>query len=199
MVGITLSPEQVRGAPPDVRRWLEQQISGSLGLFAAPQPAETHSRHLVGCQVEQARAIFSLIQRLLPVLGVFFELARDPVVVTPQGVRVLHLDDMMRHCRLQAPEQVVGCLETINEAFRRVSGDSEALITGVDGAGHCLVADVTARSIRVIWQDIIEAHDRSGSEPAQPNAVPVAAAGGFQAPYAIAVPATDVKTTLNNA
>lgn len=32
MVGITLSPEQIREAPPDVRRWVEQQITGAPGI-----------------------------------------------------------------------------------------------------------------------------------------------------------------------
>ena len=32
MVGITLTPEQVRTAPPDVRRWLEQELAKTFGL-----------------------------------------------------------------------------------------------------------------------------------------------------------------------
>jgi hypothetical protein len=32
MVGITLSPEQIRAAPPEVRRWLEHELAVSLGL-----------------------------------------------------------------------------------------------------------------------------------------------------------------------
>jgi hypothetical protein len=32
MVGITLSPEQIQQAPAEVRRWIEQQVAGALGL-----------------------------------------------------------------------------------------------------------------------------------------------------------------------
>ena len=32
MIGITLSSEQVRTAPPEVRIWIEHQVAISLGL-----------------------------------------------------------------------------------------------------------------------------------------------------------------------
>jgi hypothetical protein len=35
MIGITLSPEQIGQAPPEVRRWLEQQIVGVLNASRA--------------------------------------------------------------------------------------------------------------------------------------------------------------------
>ena len=44
MVGITLTPEQIRSAPLDVRRWIERELAASLGLrpgevsAAQPQP-----------------------------------------------------------------------------------------------------------------------------------------------------------------
>ena len=45
MVGITLSPEQIQQAPPEVRRWIEQQIASALGL-SAPRPSSKH-RHAI--------------------------------------------------------------------------------------------------------------------------------------------------------
>lgn len=32
MVGITLTPEQIKGAPVEVRRWMEREVAASLGL-----------------------------------------------------------------------------------------------------------------------------------------------------------------------
>ncbi|HQT75739.1 MAG: hypothetical protein B7Z80_00860 [Rhodospirillales bacterium 20-64-7] len=192
MVGITLSPEQVRGAPPEVRRWLELQIAESLGLQRSAPAVEGVTRHLVGCDVAEARAVLSQIRNVLPVVSVFFELARDPAVMSPQGLRILHVEDMMRHSRLQTTGDVVACLEAINQALRRVSGDLEAAMTALDNAGHCLVPDVTARSILAVWQEIVSAHDatRNQSVPLEPAAGMTSQA--FESPYAISVPPSAV-------
>ncbi len=154
MVGITLSPEQIHQAPPEVRRWLEQQIASALGLHRAEPALQAPARHLIGCNVEEARAILSLIQGLLPVVSVFFELGREPVAASTQGLRALRLDEMLRHVHLQAPEQIVACLEAIDEALQRVRREPAAALTALDGSGHCLVADATARSILALWREI---------------------------------------------
>ncbi len=159
MVGITLSAEQIAQAPPEVRRWLEHQIAPLLGLFRPAPSVQPPERHLVGCDVENARAILSLIHGLLPVVSVFFELGRDPITASGQALRALRLDEMARHARLQAPEQVVACLRAIDEALQRVSGDPEATLTALDESGHCLVADATARAILALWQEIVAARD----------------------------------------
>ncbi len=122
MVGITLSPEQIQQAPPEVRRWIEQQIASALGLTRPAPSVEAPARHLVGCDLDQARAVLSLIHGMLPVVTVFFELAQEPIGVTNQGLHVLRLDEMQRHCRLQAPNQVIACLGAIDEALQRASG-----------------------------------------------------------------------------
>ncbi len=36
MIGITLSSEQIRTAPAEVRRWIEREVMTSLGLQTAP-------------------------------------------------------------------------------------------------------------------------------------------------------------------
>lgn len=192
MVGITLSPEQLRGAPPEVRRWLEQQIANSLGLqYPQPHAAEPPSRHLVGCQAEEVKAILSLIQPLLPVVTVFFELAREPFAMSPQGLRVLQVNDIMRHCRLQNVNQVLACLETINGSLQRVSGDPEAALTAVDRTGHCLVADVTARSILGVWEEMTGGQPAAAGRPVQADTPPEPAQPAFQSPYpAAAMPAS---------
>ena len=165
MVGITLSPEQINQAPPDVRRWLEQQVASALGLYR-PEPAmRPPERHLIGCNLETARAILAAIQGVLPLVSVFFELGRDPVATSPQGLRALPLEDMAHHARLHSAEQVVACLQAINEALQRLSGSTDAVLTAMDGEGHCLVADVTARSILALWQEIVAARNLT-PEPA---------------------------------
>jgi hypothetical protein len=86
MVGITLSPEQIQQAPPEVRRWIEQQVAGALGLSRPAPVVEPLSMQLVGCDLDQMRAVLSVINGTLPVAGVFFELAHEPVGVTRQGL-----------------------------------------------------------------------------------------------------------------
>ncbi len=192
MVGITLSPDEIQQAPPEVRRWIEQQIAASLGL-SRPQPVvQAPARHLIGCNVEQARAILGLITGMLPVAGVFFELAQEPMGITQQGLHVLRLDDIQRHCRLQAPEQVAACLQAIDEALRRVTGTRDVAMTILDGSGHCVVAAETAHSILTLWQEIVMPRD--AVQPVTPvTAVPDGQASpAFQAPYAISVPASAV-------
>ena len=100
MIGITLSPEQISQAPPEARRWLEQQIVGLLNASRAMPAMQPPERHLIGCDPATARGILSLINDILPVVSVFFELAREPAVATAQGLRALRLDEMARHARI---------------------------------------------------------------------------------------------------
>lgn len=184
MVGITLSPEQVRAAPPEVRRWLEQQIAESLGFSRPAASLQPPPKHLIACDAEPLRAILQAFHNVLPVASVFFELAREPAMISPQGLRVLHLDDMTRHCRLQSPAQVVACLDAINRALQSVLRDPEAVLTVVDSNEHVLVPDVTARSIHALWEEAVRPH---AAAPAPPPPVPAANAGQPFQPYAINV------------
>jgi len=188
MVGITLSPEQIRQAPSDVRRWLEQQIASALGLYGAEPTLQAPTRHLVGCNLEEARAILSQIQGILPAVAVFFELGREPVTATTQGLRALWLDDMLRHAHLQAPEQIVACLKAIDEALQRIRGEPAAALTVLDGAGRCLVADTTAQSIATLWGEVVAAHDLARTEATPVPQATRRAPEAFQSPYAITVP-----------
>ena len=198
MVGITLSTEQIQQAPPEVRRWIEQQIESALGLSRPAPSVETRGPHLAGCDLEQARAILSLINGVLPVAGVFFDLAQEPVAVTRQGLHVLRLDEMQSHCRLPALSQVVACLHAIDEALRRVCGAPDVALTVLDGSGLCLVADETAQSILALWREIVSSHH---AVYAKAPIVPVHETGalpGFQTPFAMSVPAPAIGAPQRN-
>ena len=62
---------------------------------------------------------------------------------------------MMRHTRLQSLEQVIACLDMINEAVRRVTGDIAATLYAVDERGNCFIATQTQQSILRVWQEAI--------------------------------------------
>jgi len=180
MVGITLSPEQIRNAPPEVRSWLEQELFGSLGM--QPPAAAPSAPHLVACGIEQVAQVLYLIQPMIPVAHVFFELGRAGTGFGAHGLVAFRLADIMRHTRLQSVQHVLSCLDTINEAVRRVRGDANAVFYGLDDRGFCLVPELTQRSISQLWQDILAKRDR----PANPTAPDLR-----EAKSALSMPAVD--------
>ncbi len=154
MVGITLAPEQIRAAPPEVRHWLEQQIGQMLGLPHASEPVAVPPR-LVACTPEQATAILSQIQGMLPVVSVFLELGREPGGMTAEGLRVFRLADIAQHARLPSVELVVESLAVINAALRRTIGDPEATLYALSPQGLCFITDATGRSILAVWHGMV--------------------------------------------
>lgn len=174
MVGITLAPEQIRNAPPEVRQWLEQQIAQMLGLHHPAEPEAVPPR-LVACTPEQAAAVLAQIQPVLPAVSVFLELGREQGAVTPDGLRVFRLADIARNARLPSVEHVLQALSIIDTALRRAVGDPEATLFALDPQGHCFVAEATSRSILAVWNGVL-AHAKVESRPAaQAGAGPNAA------------------------
>jgi hypothetical protein len=164
MVGITLSPAQIRRAPPEVRRWLEQELFGTFGL--QPSTAELHAPQLAALSVDEAAAVLSLVQGMLPVVNVFLELGREGIDVDTGGLAAFRLTDIVQHTRLQTLDQALACLDGISAAARRVRGDAEEAFYGLDRRGHCFISAETQRSIRQMWQQIITARDLDASSTA---------------------------------
>jgi hypothetical protein len=81
MAGITLTADEIKAAPPEVRRWLEQEIVRAFGVPSAPAPAGAPA--LIGCNVEEAREMLALVQGMLPVVSVLFELGREAAKAWP--------------------------------------------------------------------------------------------------------------------
>ncbi|MGX7875512.1 hypothetical protein ACVDG5_024805 [Mesorhizobium sp. ORM6] len=172
MVGITLSREQIRSAPPEVRQWLDQEIAATLGVgpiseaFARPQ-------HLAACSVQEAVAVYASIRSMLPVVNVFFELGREGASIGKDGVEAFRLDDIMRRTRLVDIQQVGTCLELIDGSFRQVRNDDDAVLLVLDPSGYCLVATETQHSILAVWTQAIDRHEAaagngSGMQPDRP-------------------------------
>ena len=92
-----------------MRRWLQQQLAEAFGFDGGGPALHAPQLHLVGCTIQDAQALLSAIQGLLPVVGVFFELGREPTAALANGLRALRLDEMTCHVRLQSPE-TGGCL-----------------------------------------------------------------------------------------
>ena len=169
MIGLTLTPERIRAAPPEVRRWLEQQFAGTLGFDPPAEAARPPPAELVGCSLEEAREILDTIRGLLPAVAVFFELAREPGAGPAPGVRSFRLADLQRRTRLPAPEQVLASLEVINEALRELRADTGAVLAAPDGLGACLVTEATSRNVLRLWREIVAARDLPEAQPSLPE------------------------------
>jgi hypothetical protein len=95
---------------------------------------------------------------------------------------------MTHRARLQSTEQVVACLRAIDAAVQRVSDTPDAVLTILDGSGHCLVADVTAHSILALWQEIVAAQNLPHPERPPVQEVPYNPSMPSQAPYSMSMP-----------
>ena len=173
MVGLTLSAEQIRSAPQEVRHWLEQEIMRTLGLQPGHQLAQqVATPSLAACTLEETRAILSLIQNMLPVVSVFFELGHEANSIPVRAMRAFRLSDIQRGSRLHTPQQVIECLDILAQALQQVKRDTDATFYGLDSQGHCLIAEATMRSILQLWQEIVAQHALQADAPAAPPTEP---------------------------
>lgn len=173
MMGITLSFEEIRRAPPDVRRWLEHEVSTSLGLQVRSADPQQEIARLASCSHGELASMLSLIQGVFPAVNVFFELGRKGASFAQDRFEAYRLADLQHHTRLQSTEQVKSCLNLINESFQQVRGSDTASFYGTDG-GYCFVATETQQNIRRLWFELV-GHGEMTAAAAQPEPVPEAA------------------------
>jgi hypothetical protein len=168
MIGITLTTDQIRNAPPQVRQWIEHEVIGSLGLAAetpaAAQPVQT--AHLVACSPEDAASVLEQIRGMLAAVNVFLEFARPGVAYGQPPVMAFRLIDILHHTKLQNVGQVMACLDLINQALAQARRDPSAKFCGFDNEGHCLIAPATQASIAQLWQHVIANQSAPGGEAA---------------------------------
>ncbi|MGY3450229.1 hypothetical protein [Bradyrhizobium sp. USDA 4353] len=158
MIGITLTADQIRSAPPEVRRWIEHQVLAGLGLGPETPPAPSlpvQGAHLVACTNDDAAKILAQIQGVLPAMNVFFEFGRPGIALGQPPVMIYRLIDILHHTRLQNIGQVMASLEMINKALIETRKDPSARFCGFDHEGHCLIAPETQRAIASVWQAVI--------------------------------------------
>ena len=167
MIGITLSTDQIRSAPKEVRQWIEQEVVASLGL-AAEQPASApiQATHLAALGEEEAASVLAQVRGMLPAANVFFEFARPGVTYGQPPVMSFRLIDILNHTKLQNIGQVMSCLEALDEAVARLRGDAAIRFCGFDNEGHCFIAPETQGAIAALWHDVIAG--QQGTRGAKP-------------------------------
>jgi hypothetical protein len=170
MTSFTFSAEQVKSAPPEVRRWMENEIAKALGL----QPRFEHdsskmqANALAACTIEEAAQIFSLISGNFLVTQVFFELARETnVAQSIPSLHALSLGDMQRHVQLSDGHMLIECLNVINQALQKARNDGAASLFATDDFGHIYIHETTYQNIRRLREQLVLAHSPEGlSQPA---------------------------------
>lgn len=155
MTGITLSSDQVRRAPPEVRRWIEHELAASLGLqVQATDSQGGEPAQLAACSHDELAAVLTLIQGALPVVNVFFELGRQATSYAQDRLQAHRLSDIQHHTQLRTVEQVISCLNLIDQSLHRIRGSTDVSFYGLDG-DYCFVATETQRNIRQLWFELI--------------------------------------------
>ena len=175
MTSFTLSVEQVRSAPPEVRRWIEREVTAALAAVNRSEhdPSQVHAAALAACTPQEASQLFEMIKGNFLLSQVFFELARD--MSNSHGSAPLHplsVADILRHTRLSDGDRLVDCFTAINQAFQTIRNDPEATLFGFDEQGHVFIHQATHRSIRQLWEQLFVAHAPMASAPALPEFTP---------------------------
>ncbi|MGE5271970.1 MAG: hypothetical protein ACM3JG_20110 [Thiohalocapsa sp.] len=182
MTAFTFSAEQIRSAPPEVRRWIANEIAHALAGIAGPQSGMPRPEMLrpeqapqpmalAACTLPQALQVFELIGGDPVAARLFFELGRDSTVPSGMpGLHVLRTADLMRHAGLAGDDALIAGLTAIDRAFRQVTGEAAGNLFGFVDAAHLYVHEMTQASIRRVWEELVQA--RAAAERQQADAAP---------------------------
>jgi hypothetical protein len=179
MISFTFSLEQVKSAPPEVRRWIEREATAALAALNRPEPdlSHPHSAALAACTVQEAAEVYELVKSNFLLSQVFFELARElPGSPSAAPLHALSVADMLRHTRLANGDRLVDCFSAITQAFRTVRNDPEASLFGFDQYGQVWIHQTTHESIRELWGQLIHLQPPIAETSTMATTVPALAA-----------------------
>ncbi len=196
MVGFTFSAEQIEAAPVEVRRWMEAEIvkalaggvsmpSESAGRVVTPSPETVESlrRALASATATEMQETFRRISGNSIIARVFFELARDTGLSAGGApLHVVNIVDVMRSLQFVEAQQVLACLDTINQAFQQVRRDLQASLFALDDAGHIYMHELTYHGVRQMWQQLVLSHPWPASGHMAQAPMPAAPPSGRQEP-----------------
>jgi hypothetical protein len=169
MTSFTFSLEQLKAAPPEVRRWVEHEIGAALGALSRfdHDPSQVHSIALAACTPEEALQMFELIKDNFVLSQVFFELAREtPAGRTAPPLYALNIAELLRLTRLSDGDRLADCFTAINQIFQNVRRDPEAALFGFDQYGHVYIHETTHHSVRRVWEQLFATDQNSANRSA---------------------------------
>ncbi len=195
MTSFTFSVAQVRSAPAGVRQWIENQVAADVLApnRAHSQPSPAHAANLAACTLDEGVRIFEAIRDDVAATRVFLELAREaPVGVNTQPLHALSIGEIMRHTQLN-DSRLGDCFRAINQAFQQIRNNPEAALFGFDQANHVYIHETTHRSIRALWEELIQLRAPAMVQPT----IPVASSPiGVTPPYVAPEMATRASAPL---
>jgi hypothetical protein len=172
MTNFSFSSEQLRSAPPEVRRWAEREMAAGLAQIFGParHPGPVHETTLTACTPEEAAQLFELIKGNFLLSQVFFELGHEtPGMHGGTPLHAVGIGDLLRHTRLGRGERLSDYFAAINQAFRAIRNDQEATLLGFDQQGHVYIHEATCRSIRHLWEQLFAAPQLATGDGALAN------------------------------
>jgi len=175
MISLTFSLDQIKSAPPEVRRWIEREAAAALTALRRPEPdpLHPHAVALSACTVTEAVEVYELIKGNFLLSQVFFELAREmPGNRTGPALYSLSLVDMLRPTRLADGDRLVDCFNAVNQAFQTVRNDPEASLFGFDQYGQVWIHQTTHDNIRELWEQLCHRQPLMTGEPAMATTRP---------------------------
>jgi hypothetical protein len=184
MTSFTFSIDQVRSAPPEVRRWIEREVTAAVAVLNRSEhdPSQLHSAALAACTPQEAAEVYELIKDNFLLSQVFFELAWEgPGNRGAAPLHALGLADMLRHTRLADGDRLVECFTGINRAFQTIRNDPEASLFGFDQYGQVWIHQTAHDSIRELWEELFHRHPAMIGEPEMAATEP--AFTGFTPPH----------------
>ncbi len=165
MVGIVLTAEQVKAAPPSVRQWLEQQLAADLAPapLALPELAspatDIASARIAACNLAEVMQIFEQIRHDGLACRVFLEFGREPSArLHPSPLYALDLGDIARATGILSGKQLGACLYLINSAFQMLRADPAATLFAIDANGRCYLQETTHRALHLLRRDLLAPH-----------------------------------------
>lgn len=169
MMSFTFSIDQLRSAPPEVRRWIEREVTAAVASLQGVDhdPSQLHAATLAACTPQEAAEVYELIRSNFLLSQVFFELAREaPRNRGEAPLHALGLADMLRHTRVGDGDRLVECFTAINQAFQTVRNDPEASLFGFDPYGQVWIHQTTHDSIRELWEQLFHHQPPMAAGPA---------------------------------
>jgi hypothetical protein len=168
VISFAFTVDQIRSAPPEIRKWFETEIINALRDAASPRPETVHSSELAVCSPDEALAVFEFFRNDFATAQVFLEFGREPPL--PNSPRPLHafaIGEFKRKLRL-SDDRLADCFAVINRRFIRLRSEPDAVLLGFDQAGHVYIHEVTHSSIRGLWEKLTEME--SDTEPVSARA-----------------------------
>ncbi len=184
MASLTFSEEDIKSAPPEVRRWMQAQILDALGLQAPQAEPANVEAEPAACTIDEVVRIFELISSNFLVAQVFFELGRETSLsecVRPFSA--LSLAVMQRHMQLDG-RMLAECLKVIDHAAQKVRNDPKVSLFATDGQGHVFIHESTCVNIRKLRGQLLPVHSSEAARQASEKGVfvPEYAFGSRQQP-----------------